>query len=126
MRPVVTLVAVAAIVLLGGLYFLMRAPGAATADPVQPRSFELEITKVLPPEGLPAFQAKQGDPVTMVIGSEVPGTFHLHGYDRLVELSPGAKETLEFVAARAGWFPIGLHDPAGNEIDVTALQVDPR
>jgi hypothetical protein len=105
---------------------MLRAPGAATTDPAQPRSFALEITEVLPPEGLPALQARQGDPVTIVIGSEVPGTFHLHGYDRLVELTPGTKETLQFVAARAGWFPIGLHDAAGNETDVTALQVDPR
>jgi hypothetical protein len=126
MRPIVTLVAIGVIVLLGGLYFLLRVPGSSTSEPVQPRTFEVEITAVLPPEGLPALQARQGDPVTMVIGSEVPGTFHLHGYDRLVEVAPGTKQTLEFVAARAGWFPIGLHDQAGNEIDVTALQVDPR
>jgi hypothetical protein len=62
--------------------------------------------------------------VTMLIDSEVDGTFHIHGYDADVPaatVSAGEQLTLEFTASRSGQFPIELHpaeDPTGLGIGV--------
>lgn len=54
----------------------------------------------------------RGDEVTLVVHSEVDGTFHIHGYDAHIPATGVvAGETLElsFTAARSGQFPIELH-----------------
>jgi len=48
--------------------------------------------------------------VTMVINSDVHGTFHLHGYDIEKEIVAGKSSTLEFKATATGSFPFTFHN----------------
>ncbi|MDP5182309.1 hypothetical protein QOZ88_06635 [Blastococcus sp. BMG 814] len=51
-----------------------------------------------------------GEPVTVVVTSDVADEVHLHGYDRLAELVPGQPAELAFDATIPGVFELELHD----------------
>ena len=50
-------------------------------------------------------QVKQGDTVTLKIDSDIPGAFHLHGYDIEQEVHPGDVVDFAFTAGRHGPIP---------------------
>src|SRR3954463_6183124 len=50
-----------------------------------------------------------GRTVRIVVTSDKADEFHLHGYDREIELKPGVPGTLLFVADRPGVFEAELH-----------------
>ncbi|MGY1724290.1 hypothetical protein [Blastococcus sp. SYSU DS0533] len=51
-----------------------------------------------------------GEPVTVVVTSDVADEAHLHGYDRLADLVPGQPAELSFDATIPGVFELELHD----------------
>jgi hypothetical protein len=59
--------------------------------------------------GSATLQAHQGDTVTLVVNSDEPLTFHLHGYDLEHAVMPGMPTTIEFVADASGSFPFTAH-----------------
>ena len=88
-------------------------------------------------------RVKQGDHVTINVGSDVPGGFHLHGYDLYNEVAPGEPMSFEFTADATGNFEIQFHkftvasneraadadghdDEAETELRLGSLQVFPR
>jgi hypothetical protein len=68
--------------------------------------------------------ACRGQVVTMILGPEVDGIFHVHGLDTTVPATTvvaGEQVTLEFTADRSGQFPIEIHpgdDPQGVSIGI--------
>lgn len=71
------------------------------------------------------FRASQGDNVTLIVTSARPGSIHLHGYERMMPLEPGAENSLSLVAGQTGSFPLHLHDPDGAKHILAAVEVQP-
>lgn len=116
-----------AIALLGGLYWVIEKQLAGQEAPAEVADdFRLEIPLLDPnapphaPEGFPTFKAMQGETLTLTIHSERPGSVHVHGYERYVDLVPHADVTLTFEAKDAGLFPVHLHD-ADNVMEHLAV-----
>lgn len=53
-------------------------------------------------------EARRGDTVTFGITADKPEQLHIHGYDKHVELQPGANQ-VQFVADIPGTFEVELH-----------------
>ncbi|MFD0690191.1 hypothetical protein [Actinomadura fibrosa] len=54
-------------------------------------------------------KVKRGATVRITITSDAADEFHLHGYDRELELAPGRPGTLELTADTPGVFEAELH-----------------
>ena len=54
-------------------------------------------------------QVKHNDAVTLKIDSDIPGAFHLHGYDIEREVIPGEVTDFAFTADATGRFRISFH-----------------
>jgi hypothetical protein len=127
MKPRAALFIIATLVALGGLYLLLRDTGRSSISyEPQARMFRLVIGGQRVTNGPTVLDATRGDAITLVVSADRPATIHLHGYERLLPVQPGSDATLAFTAARAGWFPLGLHNPDGSETDLAALQVQPQ
>lgn len=50
-----------------------------------------------------------GEPVTLLITSDIAEEVHVHGVDLYQDLAPGATTTVEFVAPAPGVYEIELH-----------------
>jgi hypothetical protein len=126
MKPRVTVVVVVAVVLVAALYLLLHGVGSqgGTYQP-QPRAYHLVIGGGRLTEGPSVLNATQGDEITLAVSVDKASTLHLHGYEKLLQAGPGADATLSFTAARAGFFPLALHNPDGSEATLAALQVEP-
>lgn len=116
-RAVVVVLVV--LLVLGGLFFLLRpdTPESASRD----RTFDVSIEggEMSPAE----ISAREGDRVTLRVGSEEPVVLHLHGYDVEREVEPGQEAKLEFKADLTGRFEIEDHD---SQKELGVLQVRPR
>jgi hypothetical protein len=64
---------------------------------------------------------RRGRVVRIVLTSDTAEEFHLHGYDRELELKPGVPGVLRFVADQPGVFEAELH---GSGARVFELRVD--
>ncbi len=84
---------------------------ALTADSMRPESLA----------------ACRGQSVILVVNSATDGYLHVHGYDEflpIIEVSAGAEERVQFIAARSGQFPIELHlgtDPSGLGVGILTV-----
>jgi len=139
--------------ILAGLYFVFLQPqgGAAVSTAAAPKiemavapsprieeatplpksnepagNFLIAIEDVRPGVVIPALRVRQGDPVTIAITTDRPGTLEIHGYGRKIALKPGTEAILSFDADRTGRFPIDLHGRDGRHLEVTALEIQPR
>ena len=61
---------------------------------------------------------RRGRTVEIVVTSDAADEFHLHGYDREVELRPGVPGTLRFVADQPGVFEAELHKSGAHAFDL--------
>lgn len=52
----------------------------------------------------------QGQPVRIVVTSDVADQVHVHGYDLEAEVGAGESVTLDFVADQTGQFEVELHE----------------
>ena len=99
MTPVIVLASLAAVAACG------------SSDP-EDLTFNLEISdRGLEPE---VVKVKQNDNVTLELGTDEPGSIHLHGYDIEQDVSPGEPTTIAFVANATGDFKIGFHPGVTN------------
>ena len=107
------------VLVLGGLFFLLRpdTPDGAPRD----RTFDVSIEggEMSPDE----ISATEGDTVTLRVSADEPMELHLHGYDVEREVRPGEKAELRFEADVTGRFEIEDHD---SEKELGVLQVRPR
>jgi hypothetical protein len=86
------------------------------------KAIELTVTATAMEPNDPA--ACRDQAVTLIVGSDVDGVFHIHGLDALVPattITAGEEVVLEFAAERSGQFPIELHpadDPQGVSVGI--------
>jgi hypothetical protein len=69
--------------------------------------------------GLQRATVDQGRKVAIVVGSDVADHVHLHGYDRLADVTPGKAARLVFVASIPGRFEVELEDRGLQIADIT-------
>ena len=104
---------------LGGLFFLLRADTPAAGP--RERTFDVSIEggEMSPNE----ISVNESDRVTLHISSDEPMEVHVHGYDMEHEVGPGQKAELHFKADLTGRFEIEDHE---SERELGVLQVRPR
>jgi heme/copper-type cytochrome/quinol oxidase subunit 2 len=142
---VVTVLVVAGIALLVGLFFVFRSgsddepTGATTSETAtteqtttteetttteqttttapQPEvaTLSVAVRGARPVGGIQRLRVGRGDRVRIVVRSDVADEVHLHGYDLAVDVAPGNPARLELRATIAGRFEIELEE-AGTPI----------
>ena len=116
-----------AIALVAGLYVLLRGVGSPPVNYMpQGRAYHLTVGGGRLMDGPTVLEATQGDQITLAVSVDKASILHLHGYEKLLQVQPGSDATLSFTAARAGFFPLALHNSDGSETTLAALQVQPR
>jgi len=68
----------------------------------------------------------KGQAVTLVVTVQEAGDLHFHGYDDIIPetaVTVGEHHAFTFSAAHVGQFPIELHPPVGDEVQVGILTV---
>ena len=128
--------AVAAVV----LFFLLRPggedePDATPTPTTQPATSTARTARTRPPTratptattvriavrggrvvgGIRRLRVARGTRVTLVVGADVTDHVHLHGYDVMRDVAPGAPARLTFRATTPGRFEVELED-AGRQI----------
>ena len=125
-----------ALILLGGLFFVFKpktvqAPQSPIVTNVsttsanissKTKTFELVVRDNKLASGSSTLSVVQGDDVDIKITSDVSGEFHLHGYDKFVDLKKDATVELKFNANLSGRFPFEIED---TKTDLGALEVNP-
>jgi hypothetical protein len=87
------------------------------------RTFRVELRQGIPVGGVKTFKSVQGDTVTLVYKSDTAAEFHLHGYDREVEVRAGEERAVTLVVDATGRFEIEVED---TKTPVGYLEVLPR
>ena len=107
------------VLVLGGLFFLLRPETPSGAPRVQKFDVSIRDGEMKPAE----ISAERGDTVTLRIDSDKPMELHVHGYDVEQEVEPGETAKLRFEADITGRFEIEDHE---SEKELGVLQVRPR
>ena len=68
------------------------------------------------------FSVRQGREVALVVTSALSDHIHLHGYDLIADVAPGAPATIRFTANAPGRFEIELED---RGVQIAELEVRP-
>lgn len=105
----------------GALWYLdssMQSAGGGTA-----REFKLVAENGKLVSGPPQLEVTEGDTVSITVTSNEEEEFHLHGYDRSIDLSPGEQATLTLVADMSGAYPFELEH---RKAELGTLIVTPR
>ncbi|MBA2712188.1 MAG: cupredoxin domain-containing protein [Rubrobacteraceae bacterium] len=117
--PRAVVVILVAVLVLGGLFFVLRpdTPEGASQD----RTFDVSIEGggMIPAE----ISVNENDDVTLRLSSDKPMEIHLHGYDVEREVEPGETAEVRFEADITGRFEIEDHE---SEKELGTLQVRPR
>ncbi len=101
-------------------------PPPATTAPTPPRPpalvrIRLEVRSAEP--GLVRrFSVKEGRQVAIIVRSELSDHIHLHGYDLMADVAPGAPGTIRFTADVPGRFELELED---RGVQIAELEVRP-
>ena len=103
-----------ALILLGLALALACLLAACSDHEPEDRTFNLEVQDGTLVKGNPPLQVKQGDGVTILVDTNIPILFHLHGYDIEQEAVPGNPAKLVFLANATGSFPFTIHATASR------------
>ena len=115
----IAVLALISVVILGGLFLILR-PDSKETSPGK-RTFDVEIRDGnVNPE---LISVHEGDQVTMNVTADHPVEMHIHGYDLEEEVEPGEATEITFRADLTGRFPIEGHD---TEAELGFLVVQPR
>ena len=101
MRAVALMLALAAALAVASMACDEREP--------QEHLFNLELRGGELVQDTSKWEVKQDDRVTMVVRSDEPVSFHLHGYDFEKDIEPGEPAEFAFTANATGSFPITIH-----------------
>ena len=101
----------------------VETPAATTAPP-EPAfdTVRVTVTGGLPEGGVRRATVEQGRDVVIVVRADVRDHIHLHGYDLMADVAPGAPGRLELTADVPGRFELELED---RGITIAELQVRP-
>ncbi len=108
----------AVVVALGGAFYFLTPHAAAPTT----RTFNLTVVHGAL-QGEHTLTASQGDTLIFSITADEPEEFHLHGYDRLISLTPGQASTLTVAANQSGHFTFELEQ---SSRELGSLDVYPR
>ena len=74
-----------------------------------------------PVDGIVRAQARKGDPVVVIVGSDVADEVHIHGYDLMGDVAPGMPVRIRFDANLTGRFEIELENRGEQIAQLTVL-----
>jgi hypothetical protein len=74
-----------------------------------------------PVDGIVRAQAKKGEPVVVIVGSDVSDEVHVHGYDLTGDVAPGKPVRIRFDATLTGRFEIELEHRGEQIAQLTVL-----
>lgn len=74
-----------------------------------------------PVDGIVRAQARKGDPVVVLVGSDVSDEVHIHGYDLSGGVAPGEPFRIRFDATLTGRFEIELEQRGQQIAQLTVL-----
>jgi len=103
------------------------APSAPKPPPDGPSATVIELTGFEPAGGVVDVDATKGDPVRIVVRSDVADEIHIHGYDISRDAAPGKPARFQFDATIEGVFEIESHEAehAGKDALIARLVVEP-
>ena len=90
-----------------------------------PEPAVVRVTIIVPADAAPdvkRFSVRRDRVVALVVRSELADHVHLHGYDLMADVAPGAPATIRFTAAAPGLFEIELED---RGLQIGELEVRP-
>ena len=79
-------------------------------EPAGPTSFRVTARGGRPVGGVQMIEARKGESVRIVVRSDVADHVHLHGYDLLLDVAPGAPAQFVFTADLTGVFELELEN----------------
>jgi hypothetical protein len=74
-----------------------------------------------PVGGIARATASEGDPVLVVVRSDVSDHVHVHGYDLMGDVAPGRPARMQFRASLTGRFEIELEDRGQQIAQLTVV-----
>jgi heme/copper-type cytochrome/quinol oxidase subunit 2 len=115
---------IAALVIL----FYIFKPGQSTDNTIvttqtTEKVFNLAIKDKKIVSGSDSLNVSEGDKVVIKITTDASDEFHLHGYDRSIDLVPNQEVQLLFNANLTGRFPFELEQ---SKTELGALEVQPK
>ncbi len=126
------------IIVLIGLFYLLKPKSNSSPTPTANPStestssaqvetsskiFDLVIKNKKLVTGPDTLKVTEGDEVTINITSDEAEEFHLHGYDKSVDLEASKEAQLTFSASLTGRFPFELEK---SKTEIGALEVSPK
>ncbi len=89
----------------------------------RPESVQLVVTirGGEPVDGIVRATARKGDPVVVIVRSDVADHVHVHGYDLMADVAPGKPARIGFIANVTGRFEIELEDRGKQIAQLTVL-----
>lgn len=93
----------------------------ATTAPPERVSLVVTVRSGEPVDGIVRADAKQGDPILLVVRSDVADAVHVHGYDLSSTVGPGKPVRMQFRASLTGRFEIELEDRGKPIAQLTVL-----
>ncbi len=100
-----------------------EAPPATTTE-AAPAPVQVDVVVVggQPEGGIVRESVDRGSAVVLTVTSDVADEVHVHGYDLMADVAPGAPATIRFTADAPGRFEIELEDTA---VQIAELEVRP-
>ena len=90
-----------------------------TAPPTGPTEIRIAVVNGAPKGGIVREKVEKNDRVVLVVRSDVSDHVHLHGYDVMRDVAPGAPARLAFKATIPGRFEVELEDRGVQIADIT-------
>jgi hypothetical protein len=114
----------ALLVLVGLFFFFQPQTNIKNQNKIQApqKTFAIVIKGKKIITGQKKISVRQYDTVVIDILSDEPDEFHLHGYNKAVDLEANKKETLRFSATKTGRFPFELEK---SQTELGVVEVEP-
>lgn len=96
-----------------------------TTQPAEPARPEIPVVRVVggePQGGVQDLDFEQGERVRFRVRSDVADHVHVHGYDVMKDVGPGATATFSFEGDITGRFEVELED---RGVEIASLRVSP-
>ena len=94
-----------------------------TLEPTPTDTVELAVTirGGEPVDGIVRAEAHKGEPVLVVVRSDVTDHVHVHGYDLMADVAPGKPARIDFDANLTGRFEIELEERGKQIAQLTVV-----
>jgi hypothetical protein len=109
------------VVAIGAAAYVLSGSTTGVHEP-QTLHFSLQILDKKIVTGSGRLQARVGDSVTITVVSNEAEEFHVHGYDRSIDLAPDVPASVTFITDSSGRFMFELER---SKIELGALEVLP-